>query len=305
MKITNRYGLPEAFLSFARKDKYDAGKADISVTTLIDAPRVNILKQQKRGEIEVDVVDMIWPLFGTAVHHVLDQAEAKGNVTTEERLFAEIGGWVVSGQIDHQEEVDGKVFISDYKVTSVWSVIYGKIEWEQQLNCYAQLVRMTTGKEVGGLRIVAVLRDWQRREAQFKPADYPQAPVASVDIPLWPAEKALAFMQERVHMHQSAQMIWDTKEAVVECSDAERWTKPTTWAVVKKGGKRAAKVCATEQEAKDWIAATSLVPRAQYEIQKREGGRTRCENYCSVSQFCTQWAMEQVAAAAPEFFGEP
>lgn len=302
MWITNKFGLPEAFLNFARKDRYDAGAADISVTTLIDAPRVKILKQQRKDEIEVDVVDMIWPLLGTAVHGILEGAEAKGNVTKEERLFMDVGGWVVSGQIDEQEEHEGKVFISDYKVTSVWSVIYGKIEWEYQLNCYAHLVRKTKGREIGGLRIVAVLRDWQRRDAETK-EDYPKAPVVSVEIPVWPEEKIQAYMEERVHLHQDAQMMWDTRKAVVECSDAERWTKPTTWAVVKKGQKRAQKVCLTEQEAKDWINSTSPTPRTQYEIQKRQGGRTRCEKYCSVSEFCTQWAMEQVEAAAPQLFG--
>ena len=40
MKITNKTGLPDSFLNFARDDKYTKGKADISVTTLIDSPRV-------------------------------------------------------------------------------------------------------------------------------------------------------------------------------------------------------------------------------------------------------------------------
>ncbi|MGC4008889.1 MAG: hypothetical protein QM805_07860 [Pseudomonas sp.] len=290
--------------TFARRDGYDAGKADISVTTLIDAPRVNILKQQRKDEIVVDVVDLIWPLLGTAVHHILDSADTKGNVTTEERLFAEFGGWIVSGQLDHQEEHEGLIYIADYKVTSVWSVIYGKIAWEEQLNCYAHLARKAKGAKIGGLRIVAVCRDWQRRDAETK-ADYPQTPVVPIDIPLWDEAKAEAYMLARVRMHQEAQMVWDTQEAVVECSDEERWTKPTTWAVVKRGNKRAHKVCATETEAKQvLVAIIASNQSAQFEIQKRPGGRTRCEKYCSVSAFCTQWAMEQVSAAAPELFGE-
>lgn len=299
MKITNRHNLPDTFLSFARDDKYDRGIADISVTTLIDAPRVNILKSQKADEITADVSDMIWPLLGTAVHHMLESSSPKGNVTMEERLFVTINGWVVSGQVDHQEESGGRVYISDYKVTSVWSVIYGKEDWVNQLNCYAQMVRMAKGADIGGIRIVAVLRDWQRREAQFK-SDYPQSPVVTVDLPLWDEAKAAAYMEERVHLHQDAQMIWDTMEAVVECSDEERWTKPDTWAVMKAGGKRAVKVFDGEAEA---VAhATSL--GKSYHLVHRKGGRTRCENYCSVADFCTQWAMEKVAEAAPEIFGE-
>jgi len=298
MKITNKFNLPETFLSFARDGKYDKGQSDISITTLIDAPRVNILKQQRTDDIEADVSDMIWPLFGTAVHHMLESATPAGNVTMEERLFVNINNWVVSGQIDHQEEHGGMIYISDYKVTSVWSVIYGKEDWVRQLNCYAHMVRLAKGKDVGGVRIIAILRDWQRREAQFKP-DYPQSPVAVVEIPLWDAAKAQAYMEERVHLHQDAQMIWDTREAVVECSDEERWTKPDTWAVMKNGAKRATKVFDNEADAK---AHADSLGRA-YGMVKRPGGRTRCEQYCSVSEFCTQWIMERMANEAPDFFG--
>lgn len=300
MKITNKFGLPDAFLSFARNGKYDKGQSDISVTTLIDAPRVNILKQQHSKEMTADVVDMIWPLLGTAVHHILDSADPRGNVITEERLFAEVNGWVVSGQVDHQEVVDGKVYISDYKVTSVWSVIYGKEDWVRQLNCYAQLLRMSRGAEIGGVRIVAVLRDWQKREAQLKPNDYPQSPVVSVMIDLWDEKKAMAYMEERVVLHQNAQMAWDVMERVVECSDEERWTKPSTWAIKKKGNKRATRVFDTEAAA---VAALPEYGNGAI-IEHRKGGRTRCEQYCSVADFCTQWAMEQAEAAAPELFGD-
>ncbi len=300
MKITNKFNLPETFLSFARDGKYDKGQSDISITTLIDAPRVNILKQQRTDDIEADVSDMIWPLFGTAVHHMLESATPAGNVTMEERLFVNINNWVVSGQIDHQEEHGGMIYISDYKVTSVWSVIYGKEDWVRQLNCYAHMVRLAKGKDVGGVRIIAILRDWQRREAQFKP-DYPQSPVAVVEIPLWDAAKAQAYMEERVHLHQDAQMIWDTREAVVECSDEERWTKPTTWALMKNGGKRAIKVFEAQIDSINYMAKQAT--RTAYQVVKRPGGRTRCEQYCSVSEFCTQWIMERMSNEAPDFFG--
>jgi hypothetical protein len=291
-------------MSFAKQDRYSKGTSDISITTLIDAPRVNILKQQEHSNIEVDATDMIWPLLGTAVHHMLESATPKGNVTMEERLFVDINGWIVSGQIDHQEEIGGFIHISDYKVTSVWSVIYGKEDWVRQLNCYAQLVRMAKGKDVRSVRIVAILRDWQRREAQFKP-EYPQSPVVSVDIPLWPEAEAMSYMQDRVTMHQEAQAAWDTTESLVECSDEERWTKPDTWAVMKSKAKRAVKVFDSLAGAANF--ATDLNASAPsgvlYSVQERKGGRTRCENYCSVSDFCTQWAMERAALAAPEMFG--
>ena len=57
MKITNNHNLPDAFLNFARDDKYSRGKADIRVKTLIDGPRIRLLKDLHPEELEPDVVD--------------------------------------------------------------------------------------------------------------------------------------------------------------------------------------------------------------------------------------------------------
>ena len=97
-------------------------------------------------------------------------------VLSEERLFCDEKGWTISGAIDlqeiHEENGFATVTVSDYKVTSVWSVIYGKEEWVNQLNCYAWLVRQAKGLSVTKLRIIAILRDWQRRRAE-ESGDYP------------------------------------------------------------------------------------------------------------------------------------
>ena len=72
MKVTNNHNLPQSFVDFARNDKYSKGHADISVTTLIDSARVRVMRDHYHNERVVDVVDNIWALFGTAVHHVLE-----------------------------------------------------------------------------------------------------------------------------------------------------------------------------------------------------------------------------------------
>lgn len=290
MQITNEHGLPQAFIDFATSSKYSRGNADISVTSLIDSPRVAILKDAHASEMVSDAADMIWPLLGTAVHSILEGASPKGNVVKEERLFLEVNGWVLSGALDQQEIVDNKVRVTDYKVTSVWSVIYGKKEWELQQNVYAHLIRKAKGLEVESLEICAVLRDWNRRDAQFK-ADYPKSPVVIVPLNLWSPEDAEAYVEERIVAHQSARMDWEINEHLVECSDEERWTKQDSWAVKKPGAKRALKVCWSHQEAIDYAAAQT----AKVEIEHRKGERTRCENYCGVADFCTQWAMERVS----------
>ena len=291
MKITNNHNLPDAFLNFARDDKYSRGKADISVTTLIDGPRIRLMKDLHDEEIETDVVDMIWALFGTAVHHVLESADDPANVQVEERLYAEIANWTLSGALDHQEVLpDGTVQITDYKVTSAWSVILGKAEWERQQNCYAWLVENSLAganrqKKVSKLRICAILRDWQRRRAQFD-KEYPQSPIVIVELPLWSEKELEDYIYDRIDVHQSAQMEYDLYDKVPLCSEGDQWAKPNQWAVKEKGKKRALKLWDSEEDANEHVASSDK----KLEIEFRKGDKTRCEgNYCNVAEFCEQF----------------
>jgi hypothetical protein len=293
MKITNRFNLPDAFYNFARNDKYSRGKADISVTTLIDSPRVRLMRDKYNDQLETDASDMIWALFGTAVHHVLESADDPSHVMMEERLYAEVAGWTLSGALDHQEVLpDGTIQITDYKVTSAWSVILGKEEWVKQQNCYAWLVENSNNgtnrqKKVSGIRICAVLRDWQRKKAEFD-SEYPQSPVVIVDLPLWSAEEREKYIYDRVILHQEAQAESDLYDRMPLCSEQEQWAKPAQWAVHKTGGKRALKLFDNLDAAKAYVEEHN--DKDKLDIQFRAGERTRCEgNYCSVAEFCEQF----------------
>jgi hypothetical protein len=285
MQITNNHNLPESFVNFARNDKYSKGKSDISVTTLIDSPRVRLLREANSTELTSDASDMIWPLFGTAVHHILESSKNDEGVTLEERLYADVNGWILSGAVDHQK-TDGKtISITDYKVTSVWSVIYGKIEWEQQLNCYAFLAQKNKGMKVKSLQICAILRDWNRREAERK-EEYPKAPVVLIDIPIWPDTKRIEYIKERIAMHQDAQVGYDLSGDFPLCSDEERWKRGEAWAVKKKGLKRAMRVFDNQEDAEKFMTGQTF----PVELEHRAGELVRCNgDYCGVANFCSQF----------------
>jgi|TARA_R100001460_G_scaffold24263_6_gene48699 hypothetical protein len=285
MKISNNFNLPQSFLDFARNDKYTKGDSDISVTTLIDSPRIRKMREHFANERSVDVVDMVWPLFGTAVHHILEGNKNKENVVAEERLYAEVDGWKLSGAID-QQTINGKnIEILDYKVTSVWSVIYGKKEWENQLNCYAYLVQRNKDKRVNKLTICAILRDWSRRDAERKP-DYPQAPVVLVDVDLWSDTKRIEYVHERISAHQNADMMYDQENEFVLCNDNETWKREDSWAIKKRGQKRAMRVFDNKQSAIDFQKEQTVPVEMEY----REGELTRCNgNFCGVAEFCSQY----------------
>ena len=139
MKVTNKFNLPEIFVkAFGRKD-YSKGKSHLSVTELINSPRIVQLRNRHWDEIEEDVSDGVWRGWGSGMHRYLEDLNDSSKHITEQRLHINVDGIDISGAIDDQEITDEGIIISDYKVTSVWAVMNDKSDWEQQLNMYAWL----------------------------------------------------------------------------------------------------------------------------------------------------------------------
>ena len=276
MKVTNKHNLPQPIvraveLSIRKPPK--PGERIITVTGLIKPPRIVMLERLHWDELEIDVMDSIWSLTGTALHKFLDDQDETAPVQ-EERFRTTRDGWVISGQIDRLSEAG---VLQDYKTTSVWSAIYGKPEWEDQLNLYAWLLRVHK-YEVVGAEIIAFLRDWNRNGALKH--DYPQNPCVTIPVILWPEVVVEHFVAIRLGRLDAAMV------SLPDCTAEERWAKPDTWAVVKAGNKRADRVLNSEREAMDFVFGKP----GKYEIQHRRGDSTRCRSYCSVSSVCSQWA---------------
>jgi hypothetical protein len=283
MKITNKYGLPQPFVNVVERPTYTKGKAHMSVTELLSSPQIVQLKAKYADQIEVDVIDMIWSIFGSAVHSVLEQGKDENNIV-EQRLHADLDGWHISGAIDLQVVTDEGIEINDYKTVSVWSVMNDKPEWEQQLNIYAWLVETVKKAPISKIKIVAILKDWKEMEATTR-QNYPAKQVVTIDIPIWTMEQREAFIKERIHLHSEALFATDTNEALPECTPAECWEKPTVYAVKKDGGVRAKSVHVSLSDAE-----TALEEAGKgYILEVRDGERTRCARYCQVSQWCEQY----------------
>ena len=290
MKITNRFGLPDTLLNAVKDDEYDKGDSVLSVTQLISSPRIVLLQNLNADHMTADVVDRVPALLGTAVHKIIEKGSKDlPNHIVEERLFAEINGWKISGAVDLQiQRDDGTWEINDYKVTSVYSVMDEKIEWVQQLNCYAYLALRVHGRNVRKLRIIAILRDWQRKQAELKP-DYPQSQVVAVDIPLWTLEDQTRFVLDRVCLHQDAIKSVDKGEALPYCTNEERWLRGETWAVMKEGRKSAIKLYEIQADAYNHVEGLG---KGHY-VEHRAGSPVRCAgDYCMVSRWCRQYQEE-------------
>jgi len=284
MKITNKHGLPETIVNALKRPTYSKGGANLSVTELIDSPRLSQLKRAHADSLEQDASEMVWSLFGGAVHGLLEHGKADNHII-EERIHAEIDGWHLSGAVDLQTVTEKGILISDYKTTSAWAVMNTKSSWSEQLNIYAWLIEHVKQVPITGLEIIAIIRDWTRREAESKEG-YPRAPIVSIEIPLWSLADREAFVRTRLHLHADAHLCATLKDDLPECSPSEMWEKPSSWAIKKPKNVRATTVCYSEEDAKEKADALGK----EYVIEFRPGERTRCKSYCPVNQFCSQWA---------------
>lgn len=270
--LTNIHALPAAIVAAVQNDPYTGG-GDISVTKLIDAPQRRVLWAKHQDRIVEDVSERIWALLGQAVHHILERADTGAKV--EERLYAEVEGWMLSGQFDRLHL--GEKTLQDYKVTTVYKKD-GSETWTQQLNVLRWLAHQN-GYEVEKLEIVGIFRDWRKTDMQRK-SDYPPAPVHVIPVEVWPLDVTEVFIRDRIHKHQAAR-----GGLFTPCTAEERWYSGTTYAVIKPGNKKALRVW-------DEPPAEADVPPG-YVVQERPGEYKRCLHYCEVAAFCPQWQAEQ------------
>ena len=168
-----------------------------------------------------------------------------------------------------------------------------KPEWELQLNIYGWLVNKVKKLNIKKLQICAMIRDWNRRGIQNS-SDYPKAPVQIVDIPVWKDEDIEAYLKERINLHKESKLLSDIGEELPLCSDDERWKKPTRYAVMKKGAKRAVKLFEDAEEAEK--LCDRKYKEGSFYVEKRVGEAIRCTgNYCGVADWCSQYNEEVIA----------
>ncbi len=287
MKITNKSGLPQTLVNVMQRDPYTRGGARLSVTQLIGSPRIAILRARHDSEMETDVVDGIWSMMGRAMHS-LAEAGADEQHIAEERIHTNVLGWSLSGGIDLQRLDGNSAIVEDYKVTSAWAVMNDKPEWERQLNVYDYLVTKEKGWHVKELNVIAFIRDWSRMKASTQEG-YPSAPVIRVPVKQWTFEEQQAYVEERIRLHQEAATRDQFGDDLPRCTDEDRWVKQSKFAVMKPGRKTAVRVFDTKAEADAFST-----DNAGTEVVERPGAATRCtENFCGVSQWCSQWQTEK------------
>jgi len=285
MKLTNKFGLPQPFVDAVSIDEYRRGDADFTTTELIRPVRISAFSEKYFSERVEDVSDRVWSLFGQAKHVVLERI-AKRNpdrYVVEKRFATKMPGtdYEISGRIDLYDNHTRILY--DWKDNSVWKFMLGDTEeWEQQGNINAYLMRAWS-YEVKSLVNITFLKDWKVREARMtRKKDYPKCAIHVIPLPLWSVGQQQAYILERIKKQV------EERDNPPVCTEKERWERPAVLAVMKKGRKRALKLCESNQQAYKMLDfyRDHSKPGEKFFIEERPNEPVRCLDHCPVRIFC-------------------
>lgn len=288
-KITNKLNLPKQLVDLISSD-YQPKEHQYSCTTILKPTRQVILERRHNDEIEQDVSEMVWCIFGILAHSVIENSQEDVGQFKEEKLKVdlskyckELEGYYLSGRSDMIDLLDK--CITDWKTASCWKVIYKDFEdWRKEMLIYAWAVK-DMGFEIDKAQAIAFLKDHNKTKAKVD-SSYPQLPVwvekfKFTDKDFKDIEE---FIKNRFLELKKYEDVPD--EELPMCSMEERWNEGDKYIVIKKGNKRATKIHKTLEEAQKHLDNLEKNYPNMYEIQKRLGEDKRCLEYCSACEFC-------------------
>ena len=230
----------------------------ISVTTLMKPTRRLILERQVDQSQEVlDIADLVASRFGHGIHDSIERAWTEGDwagamrrlhypqsvvdrvkinpdpsevgeddipIFLEQRRFKEIGGVVLTGQLDFS--INGAY--RDVKTTSTFAYTSNKKDDDYILQ--GSLYRLIMPEMIwqNKMRIEFIFTDWQKFRAKSDP-NYPQAKVAHKEYPLLSIKETEEWVLNKIeHIKQNAKHV-KNQDKLVRCTDEELWKQPDTF----------------------------------------------------------------------------
>ncbi|CBX87986.1 N4 gp42-like protein [Roseovarius Plymouth podovirus 1] len=288
----------------------------ISVTTLMKPTRRLILERQVDQSQEVlDIADLVASRFGHGIHDSIERAWTEGDwagamrrlhypqsvvdrvkinpdpsavseddipIFLEQRRFKEIGGVVLTGQLDFS--INGAY--RDVKTTSTFAYTSNKKDDDYILQ--GSLYRYIMPEMIwqDKMRIEFIFTDWQKFRAKADP-NYPQAKVAHKEYPLMSHEDTEAWILKKIeHIKQNAKHV-KNQDKLVRCTDEELWKQADTYKYyanpeTAKAGGRAQK------------SFEKLADAEQHKAAKGKGvivtvrGEVKACEYCPAFSVCEQ-----------------
>ena len=288
MRITNKLGLPQPFVDAATSE-YAYKPKRYSVTAVLKGTREAILQRRHDDEIEQDASDMVWAIFGTAVHSILENAQETASQIKENKLVVEMpNGYELSGIFDLYD--DATKTVTDYKTASVWKVQFGDFsDWRRQVLAYCWMLRRI-GFDASRGEVVALLKDHSKAQAAI--GKHPEHPVKRISWEFGPRDfdEIGQYLVGKFAQIEACEQLPDDQLPL--CSDAERWSRGEAYAVMKKGVQKARKLFKAEEygEAAEYKAREfAAVNGGGLYVEHRPGEDAKCIGYCSAAPFCGYW----------------
>ena len=289
MILTNKLNLPAGFVKAVSMEKHNA-EGSLSATTLIQGVKQIILTDRHWDQLEEDVSDRIWAIFGTAVHSLM---ESEGEYDfTEQVMSHKVGDVTITGKIDSYNMKLG--IVDDYKTASVVKVKFGDFtDWYMQGMIYAWLLSKNNFP-ANLCRFIALLKDHSKTDA-LRERDYPKEPVYIYKFPVTTQGlfKTGIYLRNKVEEHQRCSLLADND--IPACSSVERWERPPKFAVMKNGGKRAVRLFDKREDADLLVEAKG----ENHYVEYRRGESVKCRSYCLCNHFCNFY-QESVMGAEQE-----
>jgi len=276
MKITNKLNLPDGIVKAVSTEKHNLPNT-LSATTLIQGIKQIILTDRHWEELEDDVSERIWAVWGQAVHSLLEH-EGENDFSEQEMSF-KVGNITVTGRIDNYNIKLG--ILCDYKTASINKIKFKDFrDWYLQGLIYAWLLNKNNFP-IKTCRFIALLKDHKKSEV-LRDSQYPKVPVYvyEFDVTQQALFKIGIFIQNKINDYLKYLTFNDN--AIPPCSSEERWERKSKFAVMKKGAKKAIKLFDTKEEADILINSKA----DDYYLESRKGESVKCNSFCICSKFC-------------------
>ena len=276
MRITNKLGLPQAFVNAVSLERHNE-KGCYSATTLNKGIKEIILMDRHFDEITVDVADLVWTVWGTAVHSIFENQQDDN--FKEEFFDCKVSNSTVTGRVDSYDLENAILY--DWKTASTWKVKFADYaDWKRQGLTYAWLMAKN-GLAVKQCRFVALLKDHSKSKARLE-TEYPQSPayVYSFDVTAADLEETEKRILAKIPEIEKAETLPD--DEIPPCTAEERWADPDKYAVMKNGRKSAVRVFDTKEDADNCAADLG----AGHYVEHRPAVSRKCADYCQCKEFC-------------------
>lgn len=323
--ITNRYNLPDPIVRAVQYDSYFIG-GDIGASTLIDSPRIHLLKQ--RNDYTVDVAEMLDALLGTAMHSILERATIN-NVRKDafELTMATLMDKYKTVQDPTKKEGMMKVitYLKKYSEVAIpidtryeiektlrWDVdgmtIYGTrdlydtlthtIEDYKSTKVFTWTNQESRNKWMQQLNIYAYLSIMNGYEVKGLVINAFYKDWSKFNVNRFKDYPPNKIMRIPVRLYD-IETLTKFVHALVKkhktamegelplCTGTDRWASADQFAIKTPGAKKSIKNFDEEAMAQNWMTENQHKYKNAF-IEKRPGDSQRCDSYCPVASFCTQ-----------------